>query len=46
MLYGGFSAKIDDFCSMIFSDYRIFIAQSSPHRIYSGRCGIPFDNIA
>jgi hypothetical protein len=28
MLYGGFSAKIEDFCPMIFSDYRIFIAQS------------------
>ena len=28
MRYGGFSAKIDVFCPMIFSDYRIFIAQS------------------
>jgi hypothetical protein len=28
MQYGGFSAKIDIFCPMIFSDYRIFIAQN------------------
>jgi hypothetical protein len=28
MQYGGFSAKIDVFCPMIFSDNRIFIAQS------------------
>jgi hypothetical protein len=28
MQYGWFIAKFDDFCPMIFSDYRIFIAQS------------------